>query len=224
MTEKPNHQIELWEIEKLVPYGMNAKKHPRDQVQKLARAITKFGWTQPIVVWENGEIIAGHGRRLAALELGLKKVPVIVRRDLTKAEADALRLADNRVTSTDYDQSAIQDELRRLSAELAGSSIEMLDLGFDAKELDFSMADLGDMNSDFFVDDINEAVEQQKSENEKTIETTDDIAAPIADAFGFKRVSIAQSREIREHMTKIESATGKAGAEALIEFLRQKVA
>ena len=85
-----NHKIELWDLDKIVPYAANAKKHPPDQVRKLATAITKFGWTQPIVVAGNGEIIAGHGRRLAAIQLGLAKVPVICRRDLTKAEADAL--------------------------------------------------------------------------------------------------------------------------------------
>lgn len=216
--------IEIWDIEKVVPYGANAKKHPVDQVQKLAMSIKKFGWTQPIVVWTNGEIIAGHGRRLAAIELGLKRVPVFCRRDLTQAEADALRLADNRVTSTEYDQALIQIELQRLSEELVGSDIELSDLGFDAKELDFVMSDLGTVNEDFFVDDVSAAVEEQKTENAKAIETTDDIAAPIADAFGFKRVSIAQSRTIRDMMSKIETKTGEVGAEALISFVSDALA
>ena len=90
-NESNSPVIEIWDIKDLVPYEMNAKKHPQDQVEKLATAITKFGWTQPIVVWNNGEIIAGHGRRLAALHLGMKKVPVVVRSDLSKVEADALQ-------------------------------------------------------------------------------------------------------------------------------------
>lgn len=214
-----NPAIEIWSVEDLVPYEANAKAHPADQVLKLANAITKFGWTQPIVVWKNGEIIAGHGRRLAALHLGLSKVPVIVRRDLSKAEADALRLSDNRVTSTDYDQAAIQTELRRLAVELEGSSIDLLDLGFDAKEIDFSMADLGDISDDFFVEDISGAVETQKEENTRAIETTDDTAAPVTDALGFKRVTIAQSRQIRGLMGKAETLTGKTGVDALIDIL-----
>ncbi|SCW95589.1 ParB/Srx family N-terminal domain-containing protein [Ancylobacter rudongensis] len=211
--------IEIWDIEKIIPYEANAKKHPKEQVKKLAQAITKFGWTQPIVVDVDGVIIAGHGRRLAALELKLTKVPVIHRADLTKAEADALRLADNRVASTDYDQALIQDELRRLADELEGSQITLLDIGFDEKELEFTMSDLGEVNDDFFVEDVGEAVEQQKKENAKAIEATDDVAAPIGDAFGFKRVSIAQSRAIREMMSTIETSTGKVGPEALILFL-----
>jgi ParB-like chromosome segregation protein Spo0J len=214
-----HHKIEVWDVEKLIPYEANAKKHPEEQVRKLAVAIQKFGWTQPIVVWQNGEIIAGHGRRLAAIHLGLKRVPVICRRDLTRAEADALRLADNRVASTDYDQTLIQSELQRLSEELASFDIALTDLGFDQKEIDFSIADLGDMDDSLFVDDVAEAVEQQKEQNEHKVQTTDEIAAPVVDALGFKRVSIAESRLIRDAMIKIETRTGKKGAEAFVEFM-----
>lgn len=210
--------IDVWDITKIIPYEANAKKHSDAQVADLANLISKAGWTQPIVVWKNGEIIAGHGRRLAALKLGLKKVPVIVRDDITKAEADALRLADNRVTSTDYDQALIQDELQRLANELSGD-LTLEDLGFDAKELDFSLADLGELDDSFFVDDVGEAVEQQKKENESSIEATDDIAAPVGDALGFKRVTIAQSRQLRELMAGIETKTGKKGVDALIDVL-----
>lgn len=218
MTD-PNRQIEVWEIDKLIPYEANAKKHPQAQIEKLATAITKFGWTQPIVVWGNGDIIAGHGRRLAAIHLGLSRVPVIVRRDLTRAEADALRLADNRVASTDYDQELIQQELQRLSAELEGEGFMLTDLGFDAKEIDFVTVDLGEIDDSLFVEDVAEAVERQKEENAASVQTTDDTAAPVVDALGFKRVSIAQSRVIRDAMSRIEQKTGKKGADALAEFL-----
>lgn len=217
---EPN-RVEIWDIEKVIPYEANAKKHPPEQVEKLARAIEKFGWTQPIVVWQNGEIIAGHGRRLAALKLGLKRVPVIVRRDLTKAEADALRLSDNRVASTDYDHEMIQAELRRLSEELAESEIELSDLGFDEKELNFAISDLGEIDESLFVEDVAEAVEIQKVENKKSIEATDEIAAPVVDALGFKRVTIAQSRIIRDAMSRIEERTGLKGAEAFVTFISQ---
>ncbi|RWI35407.1 ParB/Srx family N-terminal domain-containing protein [Mesorhizobium sp.] len=218
MTTEP-HKIEIWDIDKIIPYEANAKKHPDDQVTKLAKAIESFGWTQPIVVWTNGEIIAGHGRRLAALKLGKTKVPVIVRSDLTKAQADALRLSDNRVTSTDYDMSMIQDELQRLAAE--DFDIEVI--GFDERELEFATADLGAISDDMFVTDISQAVEQQKADNASAAEATDDIAAPVADALGFKRVTVAQSREIRELMGKVQARTGKSGVDALILVLSAAV-
>lgn len=216
-----NHTIELLDPKTLVPYAANAKKHPPEQIKKLIASITKFGWTQPIVTDGDLVIIAGHGRTAAALEMGAAKVPVIVRKDLTKAEADALRLADNRVTSTEYDQAAIQAELQRLADELAGGaeSFDLMDLGFDEKEINFTLADLGEIDESFFTEDVSAAVEIQKAENEKAIEATDDVAAPVGDALGFKRVTIAQSREIRDLLGKVESSTGKKGVEALIEAL-----
>lgn len=216
-----NPTVQIWEVTKLVPYELNAKRHPQEQIEKLAKAITTFGWTQPIVVWTDGSIIAGHGRRLAALHLGLAKVPVIVRDDLTKAEADALRLADNRVASTEYDQELLSVELSRLFAETDGDMDLIGAMGFDQKELDFTFSDLGEINDDFFVDDVNAAVEDQKHENEKAVEATDDTLAPVVDALGFKRVSIAQSRVMRELMSEVETATGKDRIEGLIEVLRR---
>ena len=213
MSDQP--KIELWDVDKLIPYTLNAKNHPEHEIEKLAKAILTYGWTQPIVVWTNGEIIAGHGRRLAAIKLGRTKVPVIVRSDLTKDQADALRLADNRVTGASYDMSMIQDELRRLSE----TDIDLMTLGFDEKELDFSTADLGEIDTDFFVTDIGGAVEAQQQANAKKTEEVDDTAAPVGDALGFKRVTIAQSRVIRGFMAKIEDDTGLKGADALVAFI-----
>lgn len=220
------HTVELWDVEKLVPYELNAKKHPDFQIEKLARSIKKFGFSSPIVVWGNGEIIAGHGRRLASLKLGLKKVPVVVRSDLSKAEADAMRLADNRVASTEYDQELVQEELRRLNELIMAEDID-LDLsltGYDEKELNFTLADMGEMNFDHFVEDVGAALEQQKQETAKVIAETDDTAAPVVDALGFKRLPIAQSRQLRDFMRKIETQTGLKGADALMQFLENSLA
>jgi ParB-like chromosome segregation protein Spo0J len=210
--------VEIKDITWLKPYAANAKKHPPEQIKKLAAAITKFGWTQPIIAWTDGSIIAGHGRRLAALELGLEVVPVVVRSDLSKVQADALRLADNRVTSTEYDMAAIQTELQAISDQLDGS-FSMEDMGFDEKELEFSLGDLSTMDTSFFADDIGAAVEEQKRANAEKVKETDDTAAPVGDALGFKRVTVAQSRQLRDLMNGIETKTGKKGVDALIDVL-----
>lgn len=215
-----NPSIEIWDIEKIFPSEKNAKNHPEEHVQTLAKAIKTFGWSSPIIVDANGVIIAGHGRRLAALLLGLKKVPVICRRDLSEAEADALRLADNRAVSTDYDMGALQNELARLMNE---TDIDITALGFTDQELDFTAADLGEIDGQFFVEDISAAVEEQSANNSRKSEEVDDTSAPAVDAFGFKRVTIAQSRSIRSHMTRIEAQTGKLGVEALIDFFESHV-
>lgn len=209
------HTIELLDPKSLVPYEANAKKHPDDQIDKLVKSIGKFGWTAPIIVDVDLVIIAGHGRTLAAIKMGLEKVPVIVRRDLTKDEADALRLADNRVASNDYDMDLIQSELMRLN----DLDFDMSTMGFDEKELDFSLADLGDIDESLFVEDIGEAVEKQKEANSQSIQATDDVAAPIGDALGFKRVTVAQSRELRDLMSKVEAKFNLTGVEALTRAL-----
>lgn len=79
----------------LKPYANNAKKHSRRQVTLLAKAMRTVGFDQPIVVDANHVIIKGHGRRLAALELKMDLVPVVVRADLTPEQCMASRLADN---------------------------------------------------------------------------------------------------------------------------------
>ena len=71
-------RIEQWPIARLQPYARNAKTHGADQVAKIAASMAEFGWTVPCLVAEDGELIAGHGRVLAATQLGLTEAPVIV--------------------------------------------------------------------------------------------------------------------------------------------------
>lgn len=217
MTKADHRPLELWDVDKLVPYAKNAKKHPQEQIEKLATAIKEFGWTQPIVIDGEGVVIIGHGRRLAALHLGLKRVLVDVRRDLSADQVDALRLSDNRVTSTEYDMALIQEELQRLSE----MDFDLSVIGFDDREIEFSTDDLGDMADDLFTDDISGAVEEQNRQNERAVEEADDTAAPLADAFGFKRVTIAQSRHLRGLVTEIEQRTGEKGVDAIIIALER---
>lgn len=213
-----NLAVQILDLASLVPYAKNAKKHSDEQVGNIASLIKRLGWTNPIVVDKDLVIIAGHGRRLAALKLGMTKVPVIVREDLSKEEADALRLADNRIASTEYDVALEQEALQALSE--FNLDLDFSIMGYTERELDFMTGDLGAMDDSLFVDDINEAVQEQKQENEKKVEEVDDIAAPVADALGFKRVTIAESRVIRDLMSKMEQATGKTGAPALIDFIQ----
>jgi hypothetical protein len=70
-------QIEQWPLARLKPYERNPRLHSDDQVAKVAASIASYGWTVPLLVTEDGEVIAGHGRLLAARHLGLTKVPVI---------------------------------------------------------------------------------------------------------------------------------------------------
>ncbi|WP_211276794.1 ParB/Srx family N-terminal domain-containing protein [Erythrobacter tepidarius] len=111
-------RIETWPLERLRPYAQNAKQHGPDQVARIAASMAAFGWTVPCLVAEDGELIAGHGRVLAAMELGLTEAPVIVLAHLTEAQRRAYRIADNRLTELGtWDEALLAGELRHLLAE-----------------------------------------------------------------------------------------------------------
>jgi ParB-like chromosome segregation protein Spo0J len=129
-------EIELVETDRLVPYVNNAKKHPEEQVDKIASAIKNYGFDQAIVADENLEIIKGHGRLQASKKLGLNQVPVIVRDDLTDAEKKASRIADNRVAESEWDDELLASEID----ELDQVDYDLLDTGFDPDELDDYLA------------------------------------------------------------------------------------
>ena len=119
--------------ELLIPYANNAKKHPQEQIDRLANGIKAFGWTQPIVIDKNNVVVIGHGRLLASKQLGLESVPVVMRDDLSEDEINACRLEDNKTNESDWDFSKLEEEL----ASLAIAGIDMTQFGFDAEaELD----------------------------------------------------------------------------------------
>lgn len=107
-------KIILMPIEKIIPYVNNAKIHSESQVKKLASSISEFGFDQPIVVDKNNIIIKGHGRREAAMALGLTKVPVLVADHLDEYQIKAARIADNKSSSNDYDLDLLKIDLGSL--------------------------------------------------------------------------------------------------------------
>jgi hypothetical protein len=211
MTDK-KLDIKLWPIGDLTPYELNVKKHDREQVARIVQSISKFGWDQPIVVDKHGVIIKGHGRRLAALELGLKTVPVLVRADLNPEQVRAARLSDNRAAISDIDPEMLKLELASLDLDLDGI--------FDAKELDFISADLGTMNEEMFVTDMDQVLADQKKDIDARMEKVSgaDTRMPIAKAFGFKDISAAGKLAISNLMAKAEAATGLKNDEALVAW------
>jgi ParB-like chromosome segregation protein Spo0J len=125
-------RIELWPVERLVPYERNARTHSPQQVAQIAASISEFGFLNPILVDSKDGIIAGHGRLAAAKDMGLVEVPVVVLDHLTPAQRKAYVLADNRIAlNAGWDVSL-------LAEELAGLQLQEFDLdllGFDEKEL-----------------------------------------------------------------------------------------
>src|SRR5260370_2837084 len=91
-------QIELWLIDKLIPWANNPRTHSEAQVAQIAASIAEFGFNNPILVDTKAGIIAGHGRLLAARKLELKKVPVIVLAHLTEAQKRPYLLSHTQLT------------------------------------------------------------------------------------------------------------------------------
>lgn len=110
----------------ITPYTKNAKKHPKKQIEQVAKSIKEFGMNQPIVVDKQGVIIVGHGRYEALKSLGMEVKPEYIKVvDLSEEKANAYRLADNKLNESEWDMNLVIEELKGLSPE-------MLDLtGFD---------------------------------------------------------------------------------------------
>jgi ParB-like chromosome segregation protein Spo0J len=125
-------RLELWSVDRLVPYDRNARTHSEEQIQQIAASIQEFGFTNPILVDGKDGVIAGHGRLEAARNLGLSEVPVVVLDHLSPAQKRAYVLADNQLTlNGGWDTSVLQEELAALS--LADFDLSLI--GFNEKEL-----------------------------------------------------------------------------------------
>src|SRR6185295_9945257 len=100
---------------KLVPHARNARTHTAEQVDQIAASIREWGWTNPVLVDEDGTIIAGHGRVLGAKKLGLTEAPVMVAAGWTKAQRQAYALADNKLAlNAGWDESVLALEIADL--------------------------------------------------------------------------------------------------------------
>lgn len=122
-------KIEYLPIEELKPYANNAKEHPAEQVEQIKKSIQEFGFDDPIGIWQD-EIVEGHGRLIAALELGIDKVPVIRLDHLTNEQRRAYALVHNKLTmNSDFN-------IDLLKIELDDIDIDMTDYGFDILEDD----------------------------------------------------------------------------------------
>ena len=130
-------QVERWPLDRLIPHARNARTHSETQIAQIAGSIAEFGFVNPVLVGDDGVLVAGHGRILAARKLGLHEAPVIVLAHLTPTQRRALMIADNQIALN----AGWNEEM--LSAELASLKEEAFDLellGFDDADLDRLLA------------------------------------------------------------------------------------
>ena len=111
----PADRVERWPTERLIPFARNARTHSDAQVSQIASSIREWGWTNPVLVGEDGTIIAGHGRVLAARKLRIADVPVMMTTGWTDAQKRAYALADNKLTlNGGWDEELLGLELNEL--------------------------------------------------------------------------------------------------------------
>jgi ParB-like chromosome segregation protein Spo0J len=133
MKTWPADSVERRSVASLVPYARNSRTHSDEQVTQIAASIQEWGWTMPVLVGEDGTIIAGHGRVMAAQRLGLVDVPCMVARGWTDAQRRAYVIADNKLAlSAEWDYELLRTEL----ADLKGLDFDLELTGFHEKELD----------------------------------------------------------------------------------------
>ena len=138
----PTTQVVDLSVDILKPYARNARTHSRKQIKQIAASIERFGFTNPVLVSDSGEIIAGHGRVAAAKLLGRKTVPTLTLSHLSETERRAYVIADNKLAmNAGWDKEILAIELQAL-----------VDLEFDVELTGFSLAEV-----DFAIDEAGEA-------------------------------------------------------------------
>lgn len=149
-----NLHIQYIDCSELKPYQNNARTHSQKQIEQIAKSMKEFGWTNPILVDQDNNIIAGHGRLEAAHLLGIKEVPIIQLSHLTEEQRRAYILADNKLTeNAGWDNDILAIELEYLTS--IDFDVEIT--GFGTGEIDFLMD--GAVNED--LDPADEVIEPQ---------------------------------------------------------------
>ena len=123
-------KIERRKVDDLIPYARNARTHSDEQVAQLAASIKEWGWTTPVLIDEDGEIIAGHGRVMAARKLGIEEVPTMTATGWSKAQKQAYVLADNQLPqNAGWDMDLLKVEMEDLSGD--GFDLSLIGFGDD---------------------------------------------------------------------------------------------
>lgn len=140
-------RFEKVNIDKLVPYARNARTHSKEQILQLRASLREFGFVNPVIVDKDLNIIAGHGRIMAAKEEGITEIPCVFAEHLTEAQKRAYIIADNRLAlNAGWDTEMLSVEI----AELQGSDFDIALLGFDDAELNKLLGGMEDIKDDDF--------------------------------------------------------------------------
>jgi hypothetical protein len=140
-----NVRVQALPISQIKLNSRNSKTHPAKQIRQIANSIVAFGFTNPLLVTEDGTLIAGEGRYRAAQLLGLATVPVIVLAGLSPARQRALAIADNRIAeNSGWNRERLAIEIPELAGLLEAEGLDVSILGFEAVEIDQLVTDFDD--------------------------------------------------------------------------------
>ena len=172
-------QIEARNIDSLIPYANNSRTHSDAQVSQVAASIKEFGFTNPVLIDEQGGIIAGHGRVMAAKKLGLTEVPCVVLDGLSEAQKKAYIIADNKLAlNSGWDADMLKVEMERLGElgfDLSLTGFDDIELGgiFDGEDGELG----GGLDSEKYTDKIETPIYEIKGEQPKLSECFDTAQA-----------------------------------------------
>ena len=134
-------------IDKLIPYARNARTHNKEQIKQLRASLREFGFVNPCIIDKDYNIIAGHGRVMAAKEEGIDSIPCVFAEHLTDAQKRAYILADNRLAlNAGWDDEMLSVELSDLQANTFDLSL----LGFSDAEMNKLMGGMDNAKDDDF--------------------------------------------------------------------------
>lgn len=180
-------KIEYLNKEELKPYANNAKIHTAEQVEQIKNSIKEFGFNDPIAIWHENEIIEGHGRLLAAMELDeIEKIPVIRLDGLTDEQRKAYSIIHNKLA-----------EKSSWDNDLLGEELKVLLDDFDFTDLGFGDFELTMLTEDFEPEPFDQEIEKEYGEHEEDflakkrliITYTEDEKYKLMDILGIDNIS-----------------------------------
>lgn len=204
-------EIEMIETHKLVPYAKNSRTHSKDQITQIATSIQEFGFTNPVLIGESEDIIAGHGRVMAAKELELSKVPCIRLKHLTKEQKKAYVIADNKLAlNAGWDENLLKQEIESLQK----SDYDITLTGFSEWEIDELLA----------AEEIIEEAEEVLHEQSLQVEPAKEYVLILAEdnEEWDEMVEYFQLKKVRRGGYKIGSPMESIGTERVLKFERVK--
>jgi len=204
-------EIEVIETHKLVPYAKNSRTHSKEQITQIATSIEEFGFTNPVLIGDSEDIIAGHGRVMAAKELELSKVPCIRLKHLTEEQKKAYVIADNKLAlNAGWDENLLKQEIESLQE----SDYDISLTGFSEMEIDELLA------AEEIIDEADEILHEQSLQVEPAKEYVLILAKDIDE--WDEMVQYFQLKKVRRGGYKAGSAFDSIGTERVLKFERVK--